>query len=90
MLARGLYRKDRQEPRIRVSSIKKDMSDAPWRGYKQIIRGGYTMRRFFIEEAKCEVAGGALSSRVIATVKYKEDGKDQWLSLVDVDGIPNA
>ena len=32
MLARGLYRKDRQEPRIRVSSIKKDMSDAPWRG----------------------------------------------------------
>ena len=32
VLARGLYRKDRQEPRIRVSSIKKDMSDAPWRG----------------------------------------------------------
>ena len=48
------------------------------------------MKRFFIEEAKCEVAGGALSSRVITTVKYKEDGKDQWLSLVDVDGIPNA
>ena len=50
MLARGLYRKDRQEPRIRVSSIKKDMSDAPWRGLQT-----YHTREDYKEEIYADI-----------------------------------
>ena len=52
------------------------------------------MKKFFIEEAKCDITNGGfacgpVSGNIAVTVKFN-DGKDEkWLSLVEVEGIPN-
>ena len=53
------------------------------------------MKRFLIETAKCGIteggmACGAVSGNVVVTVQFKEGSKTQWLSLVEVEGIPNV
>lgn len=53
------------------------------------------MKRYFIEEAKCGITEGGMScgpvsGNVVVTVKFKEGSKTQWISLVEVDGIPNV
>ena len=53
------------------------------------------MKRYFIETAKCGIteggmACGPVSGNVVVTVQFKEGSTTQWLSLVEVDGIPNV
>lgn len=53
------------------------------------------MKRYMIEDAKCGITGGGMGcgpvdGNVVVTVRFKEDNKTQWLSLVEVDGIPNV
>ena len=53
------------------------------------------MKRYLIETAKCDVTEGGMAcgpipGNVVATVQFKEDQKSQWLSLVEVMGIPNV
>ena len=48
-----------------------------------------------IEDAKCGITEGGMGcgpvdGNVVVTVRFKEDNKTQWLSLVEVDGIPNV
>ena len=52
------------------------------------------MKRYLIEDAKCGITDGGMacgpvSGSVIATVKFKEGDKSQYLSLAEVSGIPN-
>lgn len=52
------------------------------------------MKRYFIEEAKFGeseggISCGPVSGSLIATVKYTESGKTQWLSMAEYDGFPN-
>ena len=51
------------------------------------------MARYFIETAKCgitdgSIACGPVSGNVVVTVQFKDESKTQWISLVEVDGIP--
>jgi len=53
------------------------------------------MKRYFIETAKCGIteggmACGPISGNVVVTVQFKEGSTTQWLSLVEVEGIPNV
>ncbi len=53
------------------------------------------MKRYFIEEAKCGVTDGGIAcgpipGNVVVGIKFKENGKSQWISFVEVDGIPNV
>ncbi len=53
------------------------------------------MKRYFIEEAKRGIteggiACGPVSEHVVVTVKFKKDSTTQWISLVEVEGIPNV
>ena len=53
------------------------------------------MSRYFIENAKCGVTEGGMgcgpiSGNVVATIQFKEGNATQWLSLVEVEGIPNV
>lgn len=53
------------------------------------------MKRYLIETAKCDVTEGGMAcgpvpGNVVATVQFKEGEKSQWLSLVEVMGIPNV
>ena len=54
------------------------------------------MKRFIIEDAKCGITEGGISGcgptpgNVVVTVQFRDEGKTQWLSLVEVDGIPNV
>ncbi len=53
------------------------------------------MKRYFIETAKCGIteggmACGPVSGNVVVTVQFKEGATTQWLSLVEVEGIPNV
>ncbi len=47
------------------------------------------MSKYFIEEARCDITN-SLFGNVVATIKFKEDDKTNWLSLVEVEGIPNC
>ena len=52
------------------------------------------MKRYLIEEAKCGITNGGMAcgpvfGNVAATIKFKEKTKSKWLSMVEVDGIPN-
>ena len=52
------------------------------------------MKKFFIEEAKCEltkggIACGPVDPNVVTSVKYKSGDETKWISLVEVMGIPN-
>ena len=52
------------------------------------------MKRYFIEEAKCGVSEGGIAcgpvgGSVVTTVKFNDGEKTGWLSLVEVEGIPN-
>lgn len=53
------------------------------------------MTRYFIEKAECGIieggmACGPISGNIVVTIQFKDDSKTQWLSLVEVDGIPNV
>ena len=53
------------------------------------------MNRFFIEEAKRgvtkgDIAYGAISGNVVVTIKFKEDDHEQWLNMVEFEGVPNV
>ena len=53
------------------------------------------MKRYFIEDAKCGIteggmACGPIGGNVVVTVQFKDEEKTQWLSLVEVQGIPNC
>lgn len=53
------------------------------------------MSRYFIENAKCGVTEGGMgcgpiSGNVVATIQFKDGNATQWLSLVEVEGIPNV
>ena len=52
------------------------------------------MKRYFIEEAKCGLTAGGFAcgpvpSNIVVTVKFRENDETQWLSSVEVGGIPN-
>ena len=48
------------------------------------------MRRYFIEEVKCDVfSGGPDPGVVCATVKYSNGNTTKWITNVEVDGFPN-
>ena len=53
------------------------------------------MKRFLIETAKYGIteggiACGPVSGNVVVTVQFKEEDTTHWLSLVEVEGIPNV
>ena len=54
------------------------------------------MKRYFIEDAKCGVTGGGVAcgpigGSSVASIKFREDdGESKWISLVEVDGFPEA
>lgn len=53
------------------------------------------MKRYFIETAKCEITAGGMAcgsipGHVVTSIKYKDDDGSKWLSLVEVEGIPNV
>lgn len=52
------------------------------------------MKRYFIETVKCDVmtggiACGPIGGEVVASVRFNDGSASQWISLVEVDGIPN-
>ncbi len=52
------------------------------------------MKRYIIEDAKCGITEGGMAcgpvdGNVVVTIQFKEEDKTQWLSLVEVMGIPN-
>ena len=52
------------------------------------------MKRYFIESAKCGVTKGGfgcgpIPGNVIATVQFNDGETTQWLTLAEVQGIPN-
>ena len=54
------------------------------------------MKRYFIEDAQCGITEGGMAcgpvgGNVVATVRFKEspEAASQWLSVVEVTGIPN-
>lgn len=53
------------------------------------------MKRYFIETVKCDVTTGGIAcgpvgGEVVASVKFNDGSVSQWISLVEVEGIPNA
>ena len=53
------------------------------------------MKRFFIEDAKCDISAGGFAcgpvfGNPVVTIKFKDDDETKWLSLVEVEGIPNC
>lgn len=53
------------------------------------------MKRYLIEKAQCGItkggmACGPVSGHVVVTIKFNDGSKTQWLSLVEVEGIPNV
>ena len=50
------------------------------------------MKRYLIENAKCDltdVGMGPGSPNIAAAVQFKSGRTEKWLSMVEVDGIPN-
>lgn len=53
------------------------------------------MKRYLIEDAKCGLteggmACGPVSGNVVVSVKYHDGDRSGWLSVVEVDSIPNV
>lgn len=53
------------------------------------------MKRYFIETAKCGITAGGMAcgpvpGHVVTTIKFNAGGESKWLSLVEVEGIPNV
>lgn len=53
------------------------------------------MKRYFIEDAKCGITAGGMAcgpipGHVVTTIKYHDKDDTKWLSLVEVEGIPNV
>ena len=49
------------------------------------------MSRYLIKDVKCEVVGGGpVMGTVIASIQYDCDGKEKWIHVVEVEGMPNA
>ena len=62
---------------------------------RKTIREDGSIKRYFIEEAKCGITDGGMacgpvSGNVVATVRFNDGTASQWLNLVEVDGIPNV
>lgn len=52
------------------------------------------MKRYFIEEVKCDLTNGGLScgpvsGSVVVTVRFNEGSEPKWLSVVETEGIAN-
>ena len=47
------------------------------------------MSRYFIKEVKNDSVSAGPSGSVITAINYEDDGKNAWITLVDVDGIVN-
>ena len=47
------------------------------------------MNNYIIENTRCVVSGDALDGKVIAEIQYDFGSGSSYLTLVDVDGIPN-
>jgi hypothetical protein len=53
------------------------------------------MKRYLIEDAKCGITGGGMAcgpvcGNVAVSVHYRDGEQNGWLTVVEVDGIPNA
>ena len=53
------------------------------------------MKRYFIETAQCGITKGGMAcgpvfGHVVVTIQFNDGSKTQWLSLVEVEGIPNV
>ena len=46
------------------------------------------MGKYYIEDAKCDVVGGPLNSSVLASIKYTDGEKTNWLTNWEYDGFP--
>ena len=49
------------------------------------------MKRYFIEEAKCDITAGGMAcgpmfGNVVASVKFREGDETQWLNMIEVAG----
>ena len=52
------------------------------------------MKRYFIQDAKCDLTGGGFScgpvpSSVVVSVRFNDGTETKWLSVVEVDGVAN-
>lgn len=48
------------------------------------------MKRYYIEDVKCDVLSGGPDPGIVCTsVKYKNGSTSKWLTNVEVDGLPN-
>ena len=47
------------------------------------------LKRYFIKEVKNDSVSAGPSGSVITAINYEDDGKNAWITLVDVDGIAN-
>ena len=53
------------------------------------------MKKYLIENAECGIteggiACGPVAGNVVITVQFREEDKSQWLTMVEVDGIPTT
>lgn len=51
------------------------------------------MKKYYIEDARCDVstggfACGPVGGEVVATVRFSADGRSQWISMIEFEGIP--
>ena len=48
------------------------------------------MKRYYIEDVKCDVLSGGPDPGIVCTsVKYTDGSSSKWLTNVEVDGLPN-
>ncbi len=57
--------------------------------------GGNEMKKYLIEDVKCAISAGGfacgpISGNPIVSIRFKDGDETRWLSLVEVEGIPNC
>ncbi len=57
--------------------------------------GGKDMKRYYIEEVKSSISAGGfacgpISGNPVVTIRFKDGDETKWLSLVEVEGLPNC
>ena len=48
------------------------------------------MREYYIEDIRSDALNGGTLGFAAGAVKFTEDDESQWLSAVDMDGVPNV